>query len=95
MKKSELKALIREVVDSIEKENYKDQMERELRSARKKKDAEKELYYTQAFQKGDVAVASFDKQFKGSWAYDGWKKKFAKEISDIEARYVSDKRRFG
>ena len=64
------------------KEDFHDAMARELGMAKKEKNPEKMFYYMQALSNPNLAArASFDKQFKGSWAYDGWVKKYAKEIA--------------
>lgn len=118
MKKSELKALIQEVVEEVskmenpcwkgykaygtkeksgktvpncvpvnEKEDFGDGLRRELRDALKKKNAEKAVYYKQALSSPTVAVAGFDNQFKGSWAYDQWLKKNAEAIAAQNAEF--------
>jgi hypothetical protein len=118
MKKSELKSIIREVVEEVKKmenpcwkgykaygtknkggkevpncvpvneeEDFGDGLRRELRNALKKKNAEKAVYYKQALSSPTVAVAGFDKQFKGSWAYDQWLKKNAEAIAAQNAEF--------
>jgi len=69
-----------------QKEDFHDGLARELGNAKKERNAEKIAYYTQALRNSNqTAVASFDKQFKGSWAYDGWVKKSAKDIAAAAA----------
>jgi len=63
---------------------YGEQIERELRKANKEKNAEKVVYYSQAFDKS--AVASFER-FKGSWAYNEWKKKNQEAIQKVEQEF--------
>ena len=70
-----------------EKEDFGDQLNRELRNAIKTKNAEKAVYYKQALNSPTVAVAGFDKQFKGSWAYDQWLKKNSAAIAAQEAEF--------
>jgi hypothetical protein len=70
-----------------EKEDFGDQLKRELRNAIKTKNAEKAVYYKQALNSPTVAVAGFDKQFKGSWAYDQWLKKNSAAIAAQEAEF--------
>ena len=89
MKKDELKNLIKEIVAEVinEKEDFGDQLTRELRNAIKTKNAEKAVYYKQALSSPTVALAGFDKQFKGSWAYDQWLKKNADAIAAQEQEF--------
>jgi hypothetical protein len=70
-----------------EEEDFGDGLYRELRDALKKKNAEKAVYYKQAIHSPTVAVAGFDKQFKGSWAYDQWLKKNAEAITSQNAEF--------
>jgi hypothetical protein len=70
-----------------EKEDFGDGLRRELRDALKKKNAEKAVYYKQALSSPTVAVAGFDNQFKGSWAYDQWLKKNAEAIAAQNAEF--------
>lgn len=70
-----------------EERNYLDDMQRELNSAIKAGDAEKILYYHNALKERPTAVASFDKQFKGSWAYETWKKKYEKQIDALKKKF--------
>ena len=89
MKEEQLKNLIREMVEEVmnEEEDFGDGLRRELRDALKKKNAEKAVYYTQALSSPTVAVAGFDKQFKGSWAYDQWLKKNKDAIAAQNAEF--------
>ena len=80
-----------------EKEDYGDQLRRELRNALKAKDAEKAVYYNNALNSDVSAVASFDggegtSKFKGSWAYEQWLKKpeIQKAIADQQAEFKSN-----
>lgn len=86
MKKTDFKNLVKKCITEVlcEKEDYYDGLKREYRKAQKEKNAEKYLYYGQAFNYS--AVAGWD-QFKGSWAYDNWRKKFAKEIEAINQNW--------
>jgi len=76
-----------------EKEDYGDQLRRELRNAIKAKDAEKAVYYRNALNSDVSAVASFDggegTKFKGSWAYEQWLKKpeIQSAIADQQAEF--------
>ena len=89
MKKDELKNIIKEMVAEVmnEKEDFGDGLRRELRDALKKKNAEKAVYYKQALSSPTVALAGFDKQFKGSWAYDQWLKKNKDAIAAQEQEF--------
>lgn len=82
MKTTEFRKLIKECVTQILKEydDYQDQLTKAYRVARKEKNPEKMLYYRQAFNKS--AVADWDR-FKGSWAYEQWKKQYSKEIEAV------------
>ncbi len=70
-----------------EKEDFGDGLNREYKAALKAKNPEKAVYYRLALTQPTVAVASFDKQFKGSWAYGEWVKKHAKEIEAQQAEF--------
>lgn len=71
-------------IDEKEKESYEDQIKRQLSKAKKEKNAEKVVYYNQAF--GKSAVVDFDK-FKGAWAYEDWKNKNKNEIEKVEKEF--------
>jgi hypothetical protein len=74
------------MLDEEKKEDFHDGLARELGNAKKERNPEKIAYYTQALRNpNQTAVASFDKQFKGSWAYDQWVKKSAKDIEQAAA----------
>jgi hypothetical protein len=67
------------------KEDLVDQLRRELRKAVKERNAEKAAYYSEALKAPIVALASFDRQFKGSAAYEQWIKKHGAEIKDQQS----------
>lgn len=59
------------------KPDYFDQIQSEIRKAKKQKNAEAVVYYKRALYFS--AVVSFER-FKGSWAYSEWVKKNSTEI---------------
>ncbi len=71
----------------MKKEDFYDGLNREYKAALKAKDAEKAVYYRQAMTNNTSGVASFDKQFKGSWAYDQWLKKNKEAIAAQQAEF--------
>lgn len=65
---------IKSTNETGERPDMVDSMLAKLRLAKKKKDVEQAVYYTQALNSGGSAFAGWDK-YKGSWAYDLWKEK--------------------
>lgn len=86
MKKEQFRSVVKECVKTVllEYVDFQTQISNAIRQARKQKDAEKLLYYRQAFNKS--AVAGWD-QFKGSWAYGEWKRKNQPEIDKVNQEF--------
>ena len=87
MNRTAFRQLIREVITEDHREEFQDQLRRELRQANKKYDAERAVYYYQMLCNPNLtACASFD-SFKGSAAYEQWKRKNEKLISAEEHKF--------
>lgn len=83
MKRELFKSLVKECVNIISEElDFHDQLLIKYKQARKEKNPEKMVYYSQT--DGKSAIADFDTQFKGSWAYGEWLKKNQQQIDQAK-----------
>lgn len=64
--------------------SYSEQIDQKILQARKKRDAEAVVYYTQALSCS--ACSSWD-VFKGSGVYRFWAKRYRKEIEEQEKEF--------
>lgn len=67
------------------KPSFKEQIYLKIKQAYREKNAEKIVYYQNAYN-NSCACVDFDK-FKGCWAYDSWKRDNYSKIEEVENEF--------
>lgn len=83
IKSKKKKKKVREFVEfyNENEEDHRIDVEKEVKKARKENNAEKAVYYSQL---GNTSASTSFEKFKGSWAYEQWKKKNKEAIEKEE-----------